>query len=322
MKAREDAADQIYERVVQQQGFKLWKLQHLYECVGYSLPQHLQHVIHENCWIQATWTPSPEFKAVDNRYGRPEQPPFAAPHAPQDVTFDLVPHLVDDHNPPYVLQRAEKIGNLRLTDMITINTHHYLREGPLEALLLLKGKVHSFCAFFDSSPPSPISVIAYNRQNRERRFLVSQRKFGGYNNCCMSGIDKQTGKPTCHGTPDDLLCRPILARDFLRAETHENFATPIIQTPTPYSGPVMCTGCAIMAVLSGYASTNEQERASIMLTVSYDLRNRSERGPTWSPPVQPVALYQHRLKELLAQEPIKIDGKTYKPEMFDHYCQR
>ena len=76
-----------------------------------------------------------------------------------------------------------------------------------------------------------------------------------------------------------------------------------------------------MTVLSGYASNREQDRASTMLTVTYDLRNRSEREPTWSPPVQPVALYQHRVRELLAKEPIDFDGGTYIPEMFDHYCQ-
>ena len=82
----------------------------------------------------------------------------------------------------------------------------------------------------------------------------------------------------------------------------------------------MCTGCAIVMVLAGYASDDEEVRAFIMLTITYDLRNKSEREATWSPPVQPLAMYQHRLKELLAKEPITFDGKEYTSDMFDHYC--
>ena len=137
----------------------------------------------------------------------------------------------------------------------------------------------------------------------------------------MGGTHNYTRKPTCYGCPDDHLCRAVLARDFLRCEPTHDIEEPLMQTPVPYLCPVMCTGCAIVTVLSGYASDKEEDRASIMLTVTYDLRNRTDREATWSPPVQPLAMYQHRLKELLAKEPIEFDGRNYTPDTFDYYCQ-
>ena len=88
-------------------------------------------------------------------------------------------------------------------------------------------------------------------------------------------------------------------------------------------GPVMCTGCVIYHVLTGYASGHNDRRISATLVVSYDLRNRSQRDSTWKPEMQPLALYEHRLRWLLMREgTIQFEGKPYDPDKFDEYCQQ
>ena len=324
MKAREGAGQNLYERMFQQQRYSPWQMRHLLECGGYFLKPEYQHIARDEGWVRADWQPSPRLKAVDNRVGQPEKPLFSAPYAPHDVLFDMIPHLVDDHNPTHILDGSVDVGRLRLTETITVNARDHVSRGePLEAIQVLHGKQpvsRPFCAFTDSTPLSPMSVIVFNRENKPRRFLVPERRFSDQFNCCMGGKHYYSGKPTCYGCPDDRLCRAVLARDYLYCEPTHGYDHPLVETPVPFLCPVMCTGCAIVMALSGYASDNEQLRAFIMLTITYDLRNKTDREPTWSPPVQPLAMYQHRLKELLAKAPVTFDGKEYTPDMFDHYC--
>ena len=135
---------------------------------------------------------------------------------------------------------------------------------------------------------------AYNRENKPRRFLVTERQFGGPKNCCFGGTNAE-GFSTCYGTPDDHLCRAACSRDYLATEQHIYF-----QTTNPYKGQVMCTGCALFHVLTGYASEDNNVRMrSTTLVVEYDLRNRTRRDSTSRPAVQPLALYEHRLRWLM-----------------------
>ena len=111
-------------------------------------------------------------------------------------------NMVDDHNPKEIQQQYDSSQGREISVnlLTTLDTHHYLEVGggPLEALHLLSGdKPPPFCAYFASSPPAPLCVIAYNRQGESRRLLVTTRKFGGNCNYCCAGTDKRTGKQTC-----------------------------------------------------------------------------------------------------------------------------
>ena len=207
-----------------------------------------------------------------------------------------------------------------LGELISVDAKLYVKKGePLDALPIFYGTVPNqplgsrpFCAFTDSAPLSPMSVIVYNREGRQRNLLVTERRFSHQQNCCMGGKHNFSGKPTCHGTPDDILCRAVCARDWLNVEPEYDLVEPQVDTPVPYMCPVLCSGCAIVVVLSGYASDDPQTRAYSTLLVTYDLRNISDRGATWSPLVQPLAMYEYRLRWLLDRAPVTFNGKTYK----------
>ena len=141
-----------------QQNFYLWTAYHLHVHAGYPLPTSLAQIAHQDGWIQEQWNPSPAYTAFDSRIGEPELPLLEAPFAPSYVNYDLIPHMVDDHNPKEIRQRyhSQQGREISVNLLTTLDTHHYLEVGggPLEALHLLSGdKPPPFCAYFASSPP-------------------------------------------------------------------------------------------------------------------------------------------------------------------------
>ena len=160
LRGREAAAHTLYNLVTAKTKFFLWTAHHLYVHAGYPLPKNLQPIASQEGWIQEQWDPSPAYVAFDSRIGEPELPLFAAPHAPSSVTWDLIPYMVDDHNPKEIRQQyhSQNGREISVNLITTLDTHHYLkaRGGPLEALYLLYASSSTpppFCAYFASSPP-------------------------------------------------------------------------------------------------------------------------------------------------------------------------
>ena len=129
-----------------------------------------------------------------------------------------------------------------------------------------------------------------------------------------------------NGCPQDHLCRSVKSKDHVRGQvtqviqgqTVQEVET-VFQTPVPILGPVICEGCVIMIILPAYADNNSNQRANAMLTVTYDLRNRSDRQAKWGTPQQPIAHCAYRLRYLLEREALVFEGRDYSSDQFDHY---
>ena len=126
-------------------------------------------------WIRATWTPAPALPAGDNRVGALKLPLLQAPFAPQGISSNLLPYLVDIYHPPDIdIVKEGGEDFLRVCDIktvISVNARDFVfGNEPIETYRWMQNQSATpksqtkICPFTDLPPLSPMTATAFSSE--------------------------------------------------------------------------------------------------------------------------------------------------------------